>query len=61
METQLLHMAEGEAGEAVEEAGHSIMAKEVLPLDVVYLIRQGVQAACLICHLRRWIWNIWLQ
>lgn len=48
-------------GEVVEEAGHSIMAKEVLPVDVVDLVRQGVQAATLICHLRRWIWNIWLQ
>uniref|UniRef100_H3CSC5 Interleukin enhancer binding factor 3b n=1 Tax=Tetraodon nigroviridis TaxID=99883 RepID=H3CSC5_TETNG len=34
LETQLLHLAEDEVCEVVEEAGHSIMAKEVLPLDV---------------------------
>lgn len=48
-------------GEDVEEAGHFIMAKEVLPLDGVNSERQDVQGVYLICNFYRWIWNIWLQ
>lgn len=42
--------------EVVEEAEHSIMAKEVV--DGVYLVRKG---ACLTYHFCRWLWDIWLQ
>lgn len=51
-------MAEGEVPEVVEEADHSIMAKEVIPIDVVFKVRWE---ACLICNFCRWIWDIWLQ
>lgn len=50
-------MAEGEVPEVVEEEDHSIMAKEVIPIDV-FKVRWG---AHLICHFCRWIWDIWLQ
>lgn len=45
--------------EVVEEAEHSIMAKEVVDeVDGVCMVRKG---ACLTCHFCRWLWNIWLQ
>ncbi|TWW64331.1 Interleukin enhancer-binding factor 3 -like protein [Takifugu flavidus] len=43
LEIQLLHMAEGEVAEVVEEAEHSIMAKEVVDrVDGVYMPRTTV-------------------